>query len=479
MSGRPRASLPAVKFLFTTFQTEETEGYLRTGAALRALGHEPVHVVFARSGARRARRHGDTAECLADLLAQVGTTDDVEREATRIERTYGLSSLRSVWVTDIACRGRSESWCVAWTVRHFRAMEHVFDTHRPDVLVPDIGSETMRTAAHAVALQRGVPTFFLFYTLFPDPLRLYVDVPQAPIMPREEVVAIDARQRARVEAFVADFKERGRAIVRDRHIAVTGSKLKDFARHVAVKATIERDNPYLTPQRHITHAVGQRVRRRKVPRLYEDRDPSRPFLYFPLHVTDDFKVKRMTPHCVDQASLIEQVADVLPQGYDLVVKEHPRDVGRNPVAFLERVSSRPNVRLVSASTSSHQLIQDAAAVVVIGSTVGVEALLYGTPVLTLGQPWYSGYGLTVDVDSFRVLPQGVGAVLDFRPDHEQVLRFLHAAWSRCYPGAPAGYDPSEENARTLAATLHRAAQEPPRQPPPFVETDLACASPTS
>ncbi len=36
----------------------------------------------------------------------------------------------------------------------------------------------------------------------------------------------------------------------------------------------------------------------------------------------------------------------------------------------------------------------------ISSTVGLEALLYDKPVLTLGTPFYSGYGVTLDVDSF-------------------------------------------------------------------------------
>jgi capsular polysaccharide biosynthesis protein len=445
-----------VKFLFTTFQSQETEGYLRVGAELRKLGHDASHVVFSRLGARHVRAAGFTADCLPDVMAEVGVTDDPAAEAARIERTYDLPSLRSVWITDIACRGRSEAWCIDWTIRHFRAFERIFDTHRPDYLVPDIGSETMRTAVHHVALKRGVPTFFLFYTLFPEPLRLYVDTPQAPIFEPDEIVELDDDQRAKVERFIADFRGRARPIVKDRHIAVTPGKLGDFARHIAVSATVERDNPYLTPTRYVRHAVLQRARRRLAPRLYTHPDPARKFVYFPLHVTDDFKVKRMTPHCVDQASLLEQVADWLPQGYDVVVKEHPRDVGRNELSFLRRVAARPNVRLVEPTISSHELIQNAEAIVVIGSTVGIEALLYDKPVLTLGQPWYAGYGLTVDVDSFRLLPQALGEVLEFTPDREQVLRFLHAAWSRCYPGAPAGYDPSPENARTLAQTLARA-----------------------
>jgi Capsule polysaccharide biosynthesis protein len=96
--------------------------------------------------------------------------------------------------------------------------------------------------------------------------------------------------------------------------------------------------------------------------------------------------------------------------------------------------------------------------VVISSTVGLEALLYGRPVLTLGQPFYSGYGVTLDVDSFRELRAKVIEVLDFHPDRERILRFLHAAMRSCFPGAPVAIDPSEANARRLAASLDAAAR---------------------
>ena len=65
------------------------------------------------------------------------------------------------------------------------------------------------------------------------------------------------------------------------------------------------------------------MRARAARPFYDELEPSRPFVYFPLHVTDDYKITRIIPHCRDQVSLVEQVADALPVGYDLVLKEHP------------------------------------------------------------------------------------------------------------------------------------------------------------
>ena len=133
-------------------------------------------------------------------------------------------------------------------------------------------------------------------------------------------------------------------------------------------------------------------------------------------------------------------------------------VGRNSLALLRRLRSRSNVRLVPPHTSSHEQIRRAEGIAVISSTVGLEALLYEKPVLTLGQPFYSGYGITLDVDSFRELRAKVPELLRFRPEPEAIVRFLDAAMRRCVPGAPVLVDRSEANAVRLAGSLEAAAK---------------------
>lgn len=134
-------------------------------------------------------------------------------------------------------------------------------------------------------------------------------------------------------------------------------------------------------------------------------------------------------------------------------------VGRNSLALLRRLRTRPNVRLVEPHTSTHELIRRAEAIAVISSTVGIEALLYDKPVLTLGSPFYSGFGVTLDVDSFAEIRTKVPELLRFRPDHERIVRFLAAAMRTTLPGAPVLVDRSEENAVALAGSIEQVAAE--------------------
>ncbi|MGI8729035.1 MAG: hypothetical protein ACR2LK_03440 [Solirubrobacteraceae bacterium] len=448
----------SVRFLFTTLQFEETDGYARVGAELERLGHDVAHLVASRAAARALRARGIAAALLPDRLTGLGPLD-YETEVRRIEHEYPIPSLRDVWISDPVCRGRGERWCLERTVRHVVALERLFAELRPDVVIPEVGSETVRTVAHLVAGRSGATRFFVFFTIFPRPLRLGRDDYDAPIVPSKEVRELGPEERAEVEAFVDAYIRRDRPTLAHRRPRITPAKLRDFARHNLVKLTLDRDNEYLHPLRFVRAHAAQRARSAAIARLYEPVPDTRPFVYFPLHVTDDFKVKRVIPHCVDQGYLVEQIADALPQGFDLVLKEHPVSLGRNSVGFLRRLVRRPNVRLVDAYTSSHELIRRARAVAVISSTVGLEALLHGQPVLTIGRPFYSGYGVTLDVESFRELREAVPALLRYRPDRERTLRFLHAAMRSTYEGAPAGVDRSEENGRRLARSLDRAARD--------------------
>ena len=329
------------------------------------------------------------------------------------------------------------------------------------MVVPEVGNETLRTVAHLIGVQRQVPVFFLLYTIFPNPLRLYRDTMHAPIVPDDEIRALNDAERDEVESFIASFIARDTPIRPYRRTPFTFERARLLLRHLVVKALWDHDNQYLRPIHWLGGQVREHIQARTVRRLYEPLREGRPFVYFPLHVVDDYKIKRVLPHCADQASLVEQVARALPQGYDLVIKEHPMAIGRTPLSFLRRLRAARNVRLVAPDTSSHGLVSAAEAVVVIGSTVGLEALLYGKPVLTLGQPFYSGYGITLDIDSFSEIRETVPAVLRFTPDRERILCFLHAAMRQCRPGAPVLVDRSETNARALGRSLDAAGREEP------------------
>jgi capsular polysaccharide biosynthesis protein len=456
-----------MRFLLTTIMTYESEFYGTVGRELERRGHEVTHVSVSHQAARLLREQGSDARCLADVADKVGDPASLEAEVRRLENTYAIPHLRSVYVNDWPCDGRSEDWCLRRTVRHFRALERVFDNVQPDIALPEVGNETIRIAAHLIALSRGIPALFILHTIFPNPLRVYVDTLHAPIAPLDELRGVTPDEREEVETFRSMFTSAATPIRAYRRVPVEARRVKVFVGHVHRKLSEDRDNDYLQPWRLLRQNASEWLRARAARPFYARLDANRPFVFFPLHVTDDYKIKRIIPHCVDQASLVEQIAAALPQGHDLVLKEHPMSLGRNSIRLLRRLHRRRNVRLVDPYTNTHDLIQRAEAVAVIGSTVGLEALLYDKPVLTLGQPYYAGFGVTLDVNSFGEIKEKVPELLRFRPDAQRIVDFLHLCMRHCYPGQPLLVDRTEENALRIASTLERSAHETadaPRRP---------------
>ena len=221
-------------------------------------------MTFSRRAVRGLERHGGPVWCLPDAMARLPLAD-ADAEAARIVATYDIPTLRDVWKTDWACDGRPDAENVERTVRHFIALERIFDEYRPDVVVPEVGSETMRTAAHQIALDRGATVLFLFYTIFPEPLRLYRNSMHAPIVPPDELRELEPAERAEVERFIADFTSAQRPIRDYRAATVTPSKLRDFGRHIAMRATVDADNEYLVPAplSHERRSASERARPRR------------------------------------------------------------------------------------------------------------------------------------------------------------------------------------------------------------------------
>jgi hypothetical protein len=448
-----------VRFLFPTLQTNESEFYGRVGAELARRGHSVSHLTVSRASAAALSAAGFEARCLPDVVERLPAGAPLDEERQRIESTYELPSIREVYRVDWAAEDLSEVDAIRRTVTQFRAVELILDETDPDVLVPEVGNETIRQAMHLVGVERGIPVLFLFHTIFPKPLRLYVDTMHAPIVPADELRELAPAELAEVEAFRAEFTARATPIRPHRRVPIELRRVRLFVDHLARRRGSDRDNDYLQPWKLLATNAAEWARARLARPFYDEFPSDRPFVYFPLHVIDDYKIKKVIPHCYDQASILEQVADALPPGYDLVLKEHPMSIGRNSLRLLLRLRKRKNVRLVGPYTNTHDLIKRADAVAVISSTVGLEALLYDKPVLTLGEPFYSGFGITLDLHSFAEIRQGVPALLRFRPDPERIRQFLFAAMSRCYPGSSVMVDRSDQNAVTLANSLEEAAEK--------------------
>ena len=109
-------------------------------------------------------------------------------------------------------------------------------------------------------------------------------------------------------------------------------------------------------------------------------------------------------------------------------------------SYYDKLRRLPNVILINPSEDSHKLIRNADLVIVVVGTVGWEALLYGKPVITLGNVFFNDSRLVRKVRSIRDLKRNISDLLNsYRLDEENLLKYivaLNRGTSKGYFNAP-------------------------------------------
>lgn len=161
--------------------------------------------------------------------------------------------------------------------------------------------------------------------------------------------------------------------------------------------------------------------------LYDEYDPSSHFVFFPLHFEPELSLLLLAPFDTDQIGVVRRVAQSLPVGMKLVVKEHPQMVAMRPRWFYKELKKIPNVQLVRPDISSFSIIARASLITVISGSVGWEAALFGKPVITFGNIFYNALPSVTRSRIPEELPALIASKLSaFTFDEEGLIRFVAA-----------------------------------------------------
>ena len=134
-------------------------------------------------------------------------------------------------------------------------------------------------------------------------------------------------------------------------------------------------------------------------------DLTKKFVYFPLHLQPEMTTSALGDQYSDQLLAVERTAEMIPDDWQIYVKEIPMQTGqmRSPM-FFHRLRRIKNVHFLSSHADTHELTDHAAFVATVTGTVGWEAICKGKKALVFGRPWYVSLpgvipyrnGLTVD-----------------------------------------------------------------------------------
>lgn len=157
-------------------------------------------------------------------------------------------------------------------------------------------------------------------------------------------------------------------------------------------------SPWGQIKRYLHSRSSERFYREAVCR---DVDLDRRYAVYFLHVQPEMTVENMAFEYQDQVATIRNLVAGLPADVPLYVKEHKPMVGRRRKAFYAELAHIPGVVLVNDTIHSHQYIQNAEVVLTLTGTVGLEAMVYSTPVVALGDVFYTDFKGAYHLSGFK------------------------------------------------------------------------------
>jgi len=140
------------------------------------------------------------------------------------------------------------------------------------------------------------------------------------------------------------------------------------------------------------------------------------FFFYPLQLQPESSTSVCATYYYDQLNTVKNIAFALPFPYRLFVKEHPASVGLRSESFYNELKKLPNVVLIGPGESVQELIRRSDGVIVLTSTVGMEAALVGKPVYVFGKVYYSHHPFCRKVSSFEELKEKIEEDAENRND---------------------------------------------------------------
>jgi hypothetical protein len=323
---------------------------------------------------------------------------------------------------------------------------------RPDVVLGFIPVTVGDFIAHLVAEARGIPHLKVKSTKIGNYVTLTTDLLERHPHIRSRIAALEAGEAA-VGGAVAAAREYLGAADRGR-VSYEGSPrptrapgaLAALARGVvalpraaaselrARRAGFAADPQRVPPvggvwERSVRRQGRIRAAERAMASRLLDQLPEDDFFFLPLNSEPEVALSVYSRFTLNQIEVARNVAQSIPLGTLLLVKEHPRTWGQRSHGYYRRLMEIPNLRFVRTQIPTAHAISRSRATVVISGFAAFEAVLQRVPVVTIGHTLFDALPNTMvrRVHDFDRLPDEMAALVrEYRFDGAALERFVTA-----------------------------------------------------
>jgi hypothetical protein len=369
--------------LYNAFKSHEINVEFITNSNLfeRFMKNRSINVVNIRNYFEKySKKYSE--EKLSKYLSKYGIPDFTAFCFDEIQR-YKLN--RELLKVDVFC--------------HLAFFEDYFENNRPDCIC-NASEQLLSKTCEKVANKLGIIFLHPGGSVFPN--TLYWDTS---LMVNEWVRKdylnknLNEEEGKKVLEYVEKTKKEKPVIGGTINSVSLIRVVRRFINYTYNYILVERCKNYdYTPSQLIKTYIYSSLRQRFAKKYYSAPNFSEQYIFFPLHVPDDAQITFRAIPFYRQDKVVELCSKAIPDDYTLYVKEHPHGKGMIPLDWLKKIAYLSNVKLVPPDINAHDLIEHSDAIITINSDVGWEALLHYKPVIVLAKPFYSGLGLTFDLD---------------------------------------------------------------------------------
>ena len=386
------------------------------------------------------------------------------KDSIDIQSRFGIDNIRNIYLREKLHFGRfNEQKMLNKTRVYLNVMDAILRESQPDAVVQETGDFVAPNCLYHAARSRNIHHIFIEPGMFPNRIVFALDSFYADIPSDLTRAPRSAEELSFADSFIQDYHNnrltrvptKDKTFIKHMHCrdVVCFSNFKKLTRKLFHKYIARKAEEYNAIGHHCISHIGRVFHRKRLNPLYLHALPEEPFLYYPLHVPLDLQLTTRCREYLDQLSLIDYLATCVPNGYLLLVKEHPASVGNYNSGRIRGILKRhPHVRLVHPFVNSFDIIERSESVVTINSKVGVEAVAQCKPVVVLGPTFYRGRGLTLDVEAPKDVPEAIRQALAGKKlDQEKVRDFLALVYRWSWPGEL--FDRAPENIRVFSDSL--------------------------
>lgn len=160
------------------------------------------------------------------------------------------------------------------------------------------------------------------------------------------------------------------------------------------------------------------------------------YIFFPLHAEPEIAILNFSRRYQNQIEVIRNIALQMPSEYKLLVKEHPRNIGRRKNGYYKKILSIPNVDFVDHALPSREVVKASKLVIVLSGNIGFEAILCKVPAISLGNAMYNMLPKNM-MNHLKTMndlhSEIIHTIHSYNYSEEELLKYLYAIISNSFP----------------------------------------------